>query len=201
METKDFVLGFAAGKAHGGKSGRLYILDPDIMDSMYDSPHSSGLACIPYVGVTQNSSSGFSCPVSSSFGNLSNVCVVSRGGYQVGGMTIGRKIQAKTYQKMYVNIQVGADGTGWPVAQIVLTSVPKVASNGQIPNGIKSFWLVNRDMTDAEINSQEGIVINCVNKTLAAQIVEIDISDIEVDFYFGIWNCDRNVKIRSIYCE
>ena len=50
-------------------------------------------------------------------------------------------------------------------------------------------------------NSQEGIVINCVNKTLAAQIVEIDISDIEVDFYFGIWNCDRNVKIRSIYCE
>lgn len=186
---------------------RLWILNPDIMDQMYNAtgnPTNTNIQYLPYVSKIKNNATnstwnGYS---RQSFNSVSNVCVVYRGGYEVGGMQIPIKIPGSTYSKLSVYVQVTSYGSGWPQAHIVLTNTLGINNDGTISSGLlKSITLVNSGTSDSAINSQTGVVINSVNKLLSAQVVEVDISNIDEDFYIGFWNCDRNIYIRSIYLD
>lgn len=136
-----------------------------------------------------------------SFGGSSLACIY-RTGYQIGGAIIYKIIKGGTYKKLYVNVQVTSYGTALPRASLTLSTVMSFASSGVPSTNIKEIILVDTSKTPTQINSQEGVVINSTNSgLLSAQVVEVDVSDIDEDFYVGFWNCDRNITIRSIYLE
>lgn len=136
------------------------------------------------------------------FNGSSQACAF-RGGYQIGGVIFSQKVVGSRYKKLYIYVQVTAYGTGtFQRAYITLSDIMGFLSDGRPSSIIKSVILVDSSKTPAEINSQTDVVISSTNSSLlSAQVVEIDISEINEDFYIGFWNCDRNIAIRSIYLE
>ena len=186
---------------------RLYILDPDKADEqagISTQTQGTGMASfIPYISKIQNDATMGTPNMGGkqTFGGSSQACIF-RNGYEVGGVQCVQKIPHGVYKKLYVNCQVTAYGTGWIKAYLSLSRSLGFTSSGTASNTIKSIILVDNDKTSTEINNQTGVVINSTNSSLlSAQVVEVDVSAITQDFYFGFWNCDRNIAIRSIYLE
>ena len=124
-----------------------------------------------------------------------------RNGYGVTTNIIITKISAGLYRKLYVKAQVWVYGAGWQQAKVFLSR--SVAMSGNQPStAFKTVVLASQDYTPEQINAQAGVVINSTaNNQLAYQTVEIDISDVNEDFYIGFWNCDLNMYITDIYLE
>lgn len=124
-----------------------------------------------------------------------------RNGYGVTTNIILKKISAGAYRKLYVKAKVWMYGSGWRQAKVFLAR--SVAMSGNQPStAFKTIVLASQDYTSAQINAQTGVVINSTsNNELAYQTVEIDISDVNEDFYVGFWNCDLYMYITDIYLE
>lgn len=124
-----------------------------------------------------------------------------RGGYGVTTNIILKKISAGSYRKLYVKTRVWVYGSGWQQAKVFLARSIAM-SNNQPSTAFKTIVLASQDYTSAQINAQTGVVINSTsNNVLEYQLVEIDISDVNEDFYVGFWNCDLYMYITDIYLE
>lgn len=186
---------------------KLWILNPDESDAMVNVTSQSQVdymaAFIPFISkIKEDSSKG--TPVMGRkqlFGGSSLACIY-RTGYQVGAVIFPKLVKSGTYKKLYVNVQVTYYGTGYPRASLTLSRAMGFSSGGTPTGIIKEIILVDTSKTPAQINSQTGVAINSTDSgLLSAQVVEVDVSEINEDFYVGFWNCDRNIAIRSIYLE
>lgn len=187
---------------------KLWILNPEVSDSILTANASQvNSALRSFVGfsstIKDNTTAGFpEMGYYGAYGGIGNKGVIRRNGNNFGIVFVGPIIPHGKYDKLYVDCEVLAYGTGYQAAHIYLCEDKAVNEYIQPSNSLKSVILVNQSMTSEEINSQEGVVINSTDPLLLAhQTVEIDISNIDKDFYFAFWNCERTVQIRSIYCE
>lgn len=187
---------------------KLWILNPDVTDSILTdnaTQVSNGLrSFVSYSSIIKdNQTSGYAeMGYYGAYGGLGNYGIIRRNGNNFGIVFVGALIPHGKYEKIYVDCEVLAHGSGYQAATIYLCEDKAVNEYIQPSNRLKSVVLVNQNMTSEEINSQEGVVINSTDPYLLShQVVEIDISDIDKDFYFAFWNCERTVQIRSIYCE
>lgn len=187
---------------------KLWILNPDISDSILTdnaTQVSSGLRS--FVGfsstIKDNATAGFpEMGYWGAYGGLGNKGIIRRNGNNFGIVFVGPKIPHGKYKKLYVDCEVIAYGNGYKEAAMYLCSNKTVNEYIQPTNSLKAVTLVSQNMTSEEINAQEGVVINSTDPLLLSnQTVEIDLSNIDTDFYFAFWNCERTVQIRSIYCE
>ena len=65
---------------------------------------------------------------------------------------------------------------------------------------IKTIYFVDSGKTIGDINSQPGVTINSTNnKSLAMQVVEIDISDISSDIYLRFYDTNTNPILAGIW--
>lgn len=187
---------------------KLWILNPEITDSILTdnaTQVSSGLRS--FVGfsstIKDNIAAGFpEMGYWGAYGGIGNKGIIRRNGNNFGIVFVGPKIPHGKYKKLYVDCEVIAYGNGYKAAAMYLCSNKTVNEYIQPTNPLKAVTLVSQNMTSEEINAQEGVVINSTDPLLLThQTVEIDVSNIETDFYFAFWNCERTVQIRSIYCE
>lgn len=124
-----------------------------------------------------------------------------RNGYGVTTNIILTKIGAGLYKKLCFKTRVWVYGSGWQQAKVFLARSVEMSGN-QPTTAFKTVVLASQDYTPEQINTQAGVVINSTaNNQLAYQTVEIDISDVNEDFYVGFWNCDLNMYITDIYLE
>lgn len=188
---------------------RFWILNPDESDAMANVTSQSQAnytsSFVPYLSkINQDDFSNDAKPVmgrKQSFGGSSLACIY-RTGYQLGGAIIYKIIKGGTYKKLYVNVQVTSYGTSYPRASLTLSNQVSFSNTGVPSSNIKHIILADTSKTPAQINSQTGVTINSTDSgLLSAQVVEVDVSAINEDFYIGFWNCDRNITIRSIYLE
>ena len=138
-----------------------------------------------------------------SYNVTKNNNAIYRTGYYTGGFIFGARIPAGQYSKIYVDIQVTQYGTGWRQCKLYLADRYDLASSGDASGTIlKTVWFASQDKTSAQINAQDGVVINSSSPyTLSRQTVEIDISSIISDFYIGFFNCDLNISVYNLYLE
>ena len=186
----------------GGSTTKLWIFNPSEADAIKVASAQTG-AYIPYITQIKNASaSGYPNMYGNTNFGGTTLNVIQRGGIEIGAVTIPIKVPHGIYDKLYANVQVVADGTSWLQAGIMLVSQISFDGNGKQTDVLKEVTLVNNSKTSEWINSQSGVTINSTNPTLlSAQTVEVDISGLTSDFYFGWWNCDRRVSFRSVYFE
>lgn len=187
---------------------KLWILNPDVTDSILTTNATQvNSALRSFVGfssiIKDNQANGYpEMGYWGAYGGLGNFGIIRRVGSNFGIVFVGPLIPHGKYEKIYIDCEVLAYGTGYQAATIYLCEDKAVNEYIQPSNRLKSVVLVNQNMTAEEINNQEGVIINSTDPLLLShQVVEIDISDIDTDFYFAFWNCERTVQIRSIYCE
>jgi len=184
---------------------RFWVLNPDMSDAINAVSYTPKYAAYaPYVyKINNNANSGLPNMCGTSTFNGTSQAVVYRNGYEVGGMHFAIQIPHNTYKKLYAYVEVTAYGTGtWRQAYLTCSSSMALGTNGIPSSTIKSVILASGDYTSAQINAQSGVVINSTNNLLlSAQVVEIDVSGFTTDWYFGCWNCDRGIGIRSVYLE
>ena len=181
---------------------KFWIFNPDEADALRTVSTQNG-AYVPYITqINRGNTSGYPNMYGTTNFGGTTLNVIQRGGVEVGAVTIPIKIPHGVYNKLYARVQVVADGTGWLKASIVLASEISFDGSGGQTNKLKDVILVDTSKTTDQINSQSGVIINSTNNSLlSAQVVEIDISNLDSDFYFGWWNCDRRISFRSVYCE
>lgn len=191
------------GGSNHVEENKYWVLNPDVSDVMGSfSPTQNARYFFPYVcKIHNNATRNMVTSENITFDGSSKACVY-RDGYEIGCFFYGLKIPKHKYQKLYVECQVTASGTGWKQAHIVLTRDMSYTSDAVPSNTIKDIALVDDSMTASQINSQTGVIINSTDSTLlSAQTVEVDVSGIEEDFYIAFWNCDRRLALRRIYLE
>ena len=128
--------------------------------------------------------------------------VFQRSSYGIATTYFSNLIESGKYKKLVCDVEVVAGEGSYKHADIVLTSELTTDAYSRPTNIIKDIILCSVDKTSAEINEQTGVTINSTTPTeLARQIIEIDISDIDEDFYFGFWNCDETIRFVSIKLE
>jgi hypothetical protein len=186
---------------------RLWILNPDVSSAVYSSAiyDQSRTSYVPYLYKIYHNSTK-SPPYFNrvtSFNGVNDQAVIYREGYDIGTIFFLQKIPKNIYTKLYVECEVLTYGIAeWIWAAIYATSDFSLNANDMPESILKTAILTASSKTSSEINNQPGVVINSVdNLLLDAQTVEIDISEITEDFYIASCNCDRILKIRSIYLE
>lgn len=191
-----------------GSSPRLWILNPDASQALYDCLKNSDKYCyVPYVfrAASGRSAGTFKVNGKSTF-NGNSICCIQRNGTEVGGAIFAIKIPKRIYKKLYVEVEVtSATYTGWMKAYVSFCKSINMHTDGY-PNDVfpgTKVTLVDDAATSEVINSQPGVKINSTDPLLlSAQTVEIDIPNtVDQDFYVGFYNCDRTITFRSIYLE
>jgi hypothetical protein len=178
------------------------------MDEIFAAPRTSDdYAYIPYIHKSQNdrTSQIFKANGRSTFNGRPYTCAIQMSGSGIGAFAIADKIEAGIYNKLVVYAEnTTASFTDWIKSYITLMTSPQFTNTAE-PNPdyvIRNIALSDANLTVEQIMSQPGVKINITsNILLPTQYVEIDISNITQDFYVCVWNCDRTLKIRSVYLE
>lgn len=196
------------GPVYSERPPRKWLINPSVMDEIFNAPKTgTHYVYIPYVHKAKNNRSDqyFKAYDRTVFNGVSNTCVVQLYGSSVGAFAIADKIEAGIYNKLVVYVENDtANYTDWIKSYITLMTSPQFTANAE-PNPdyiIRNIALSDMNLTVEQIMSQPGVKINITSNILVpAQYVEIDISNITQDFYVCVWNCDRTLKIRSVYLE
>lgn len=108
---------------------------------------------------------------------ISTPCIRRNPAYYDGYIAFAEQVPADAH-KLFIQIQYEeASGNYRRVGKLLICSDFE-------DNIIKTIHFVNSDMTPEAINSQTGVTINSTNnKSLAMQVVEIDISDLNYAIY------------------
>lgn len=179
----------------------FFILDPDVLEDL--GPITSNYhfsTPLPYLYSTNASFDHTVLPKIILIN--SEYYVFQRSDYGIATTYYSNLIEAGKYNKLICDVEVVPASGSYKHADIVLTSELTIDSVSRPTNIIKDFILCSADKTSEEINEQTGLVINSVTPTeLTRQIIEIDISDINENFYFGFWNCDEIIRFVSIKLE
>ena len=178
----------------GGTPSRETIIDPNIMTAI--GSYNTNTVSKQYVPLISRTQSG-----TSSAAEVSRNAVY-RIGYFTGGFIFPQKIKAGDYSKIYADVEVTQYGTGWRQCKLYLSSTFALQNSGDGGSIIKTVWLATQDLTSEQINAQAGVIINSTSQySLSRQVVEIDISSVNTDFYVGFFNCDENIWVYSLYLE
>lgn len=179
----------------------FFIIDPDVLEDL-GSVLSNYNFGTPLAYIYKTNTSFDSSVLPKIILINSDYYAFQRSDFGIATTYFSNLIVGGKYNKLICDVEV-VDGSGsYKHADIVLTSELTVDSVSRPTNIIKDYILCSADKTSEEINEQTGIVINSVTPTeLTRQIIEIDISDINEDFYFGFWNCDETIRFVSIKLE
>ena len=177
----------------------FYIMDPDIIDSVYNGGLNS-YSPILYAEKIQGGDSRIRAHDFTGYNN--NICLRMDylGNHCIGFMP---KIP-KEVSKIQIAIGVTTNTYGQYNSSHVFISTSPIPSDINVPGGtlLKYFAITDYAASGpSDINNQTGITINSSNKyVLDYQTVEIDVSDLTVDSYIYFHNCDCYVFVRSIKC-
>lgn len=195
----------------GGGSGKTVLIDPDVLSSIGNAINGDNKFDIPCAVISRANTSILFTSHSSSTGRYGNIFVctynnvsswyiayISSNAY----VQIPKKIPASC-QKLYIDCEVKTCEGQWGGTRIDLVGSVGISSRTQ-PSGtnFKSVTLCGVNATAASINGQSGVVINSTDgKVLPRQIVEIDLSGISDDCYFGFWTITTQLHIYGMYAE
>lgn len=182
---------------------RFWVLNPEPLNNSHFSEFNKGKSYVAYSASTNYSSADTPvCNGTTTF-NGTTQPVIYRTGKGIGTIYFLNKIPHGFYKKLFVECEITADGTSYINSRIILANTDMILDENLMPeNRIKEIFLVASNKTVEEINNQDGVTINSTdNLLLDAQTVEIDVSDINEDYYITVMNCDRKLAIRSIYLE
>lgn len=185
----------------GNISKDFFILDPDVLEDLGSviSHYNFGTP-LPYLYTTNASFDSSVLPKVILIN--SEYYAFQRSDYGISTTYFSNLIESGKYNKLICDVEVVAGEGSYKHADIVLTSELTTDAYSRPTNIIKDIILCSADKTSEEINEQTGVVINSITPTaLTRQLVEIDISDINNDFYFGFWNCDEIIRFVSIKLE
>ncbi len=127
---------------------------------------------------------------------------IYRNGYSTTAWCLLPKIEAGKYSKLYLKVKVTHySSTVYRKAWVELYTTLNFnqASGG---SSVKIFKLSDVNETVESLMAQEGITMDISsNVAVSTQMIEIDVSSIETDFYLGFYNCDLNMCIYEAYLE
>ena len=104
-------------------------------------------------------------------------------------------------KKLYLDIAADATGQSYPISRLKLLS--SIGITGYYDGNYSGTTLKNFILTnDTDPGEQEGLIITRTNaRVVPRQIVEIDLSDINVDSYFTYFGCRSYFDMYEIYAE
>ena len=187
------------GNGGGGGSSTIepyFVVNPDDLDNVGPSRSSFNQSTVmPFL--IKMAGGSFTEHFPKIFAN--DIYTFGRDYYQVCSTTNAVKIPHGKYKKLICDVQVVNDGSSYKHANLFFVNSLTFDEYGRPVSPLKDVILVSADKTSAEINAQTGVTIDSTTPTaLARQTVEVDISDLQEDFYFGFWNCDVSIYFRSI---
>lgn len=185
------------------------LIDPDLLDEFPLSVTnlSYGFPIRSCVSI-YSSDSDFNI-ASYTFDGVSAHCL-HRKKNDVGSIFFLPKVEAGKYSKLKLDIAITNSNTGqWTGSYIAFLSAIEFQSTDKgwisqdSQNKCKnSVYLAGMQKTTAWINAQTGVVINSTDGlNLAAQTVEIGISDVTDDFYVGFVSWWDEPYIRKMWLE
>ena len=114
----------------------------------------------------------------------------------------GAFIDPSVYGKLQMDISHSGNHSAYNIATLYLVdryATPSAWSSNSPCVDIKSWTLANYSITAAAIMAQEGITINLTNQwDIPRQIVEIDLSGIEQEFYVAFHLCESTTTLYSL---
>lgn len=189
---------------------RLNLLDPDVLDNVTINADNTGsdgnvlASALPGI-IRSNSSAGLTeyKTQEASFGGIQSG-VIRRQNTSVNALLVfGTCVHKWKYSRLCLRLKVLSTNGSWGQNRLMLSDTCGAASR-TIPSGniLKTFTLTNKDWTADQINSQTGITIHTEDgKTLAEQLVTIDISEMETSFFVSLHNISSEIILREIYAE
>ena len=179
----------------------LFLVNSGELDAYNDTNYKEG--GLPFAGVmARYSSAPFFSVGSGSFDGATKSCLY-RSSTDICGIIFTRKILSGEYTKLRIKcFVVGTSSTAQRAWLGLLPSCNFSNADGWFfeSGGNRIIRLTDTDWTAADINAQQGVVINVSdNKNLAEQIVEITLPQSDVFVALLNWNC--NIYVREIYAE
>lgn len=141
-----------------------------------------------------NGSSGYNYKVENvTIDGLSTPCIRRNPAYYDGYISFAEPVPAGA-RKLFVQIRYDEQSSNY-------SRMGRLVIGTEFNGGtVKSIYFVNSNMTIEEINNQTGVTINSTNnKSLAMQVVEIDISDLHYDIYLRFHDTNANPVLAGIW--
>lgn len=185
----------------GGSSSQLYLVSADELDDYNATNYKEG--GLPFAGVmARYSSSPLFTVGSNTFDGNTKPCLY-RAYTDICGIIFTRKIPSGMYSKLYIKgIVTGTSATNQRAWLGLLSSCNFASADGWFfeGDGNTVIRLIDTDWTPADINAQQGVVINVSdNKNLPEQTVEITLPQTDVFIALLNWKC--NIYVRELYLE
>lgn len=180
----------------GGGGGPQYLLNPAWSRKLTASLGSGRIYQLAsYIAYVSGSSSYNYGVANFTVDGASTPCIKRSPAYYNGYISFAEPVPAAA-RKLFVQIQYQEQSSNYNRAGIlVLGTVFDVGDTA-----VKTVHFVNSNMTVEAINSQSGVTINSTNnKSLAMQVVEIDISDLADDVYLRFYDANANPILAGIW--
>ncbi len=187
------------GGGGGGDPRPLWILNPDVMDTIASvSPYISNLnssstgnpnyaatlAFSPFVDKINNLSATNSryhwLPQKGTYGGNSGVAFFGRYGYDRSGLIFATKVKANTYSSLKVRVEVSSGAFTGPYLQLRLVPAIAFTSDVDPANPLYAQEIAN-------------------GSTLADTEITVSLANITTDFYVSFFDYSGFTKLRSIY--
>lgn len=180
----------------GGGTGPQYLLNPAWSRKVASSLGNGRLYQLAsYIAYVVGSSS-YNFNVSNfTVDGVTTPCIYRSNSSYSGYVSFSEPVPADA-RKLFVQIQYQEQSSNYGrFGQLALGTVFDVGNTA-----VKTINFVNSGMTVEAINSQSGVTINSTsNKSLAMQVVEIDISDLTDDVYLRFLDTNAKPIIAGIW--
>lgn len=180
----------------GGGTGPQYLLNPAWSRKLTASLGSGRIYQLAsYIAYVVGSSSYNYVVANFTVDGASTPCIKRSPASYSGYISFAEPVPADA-RKLFVQIQYQEQSSNYGrFGQLALGTVFDVGNTA-----VKTINFVNSGMTVEAINSQSGVTINSTsNKSLAMQVVEIDISDLTDDVYLRFFDTNANPILAGIW--
>lgn len=180
----------------GGGTGPQYLLNPAWSRKLTASLGSGRIYQLAsYIAYVVGSSSYNYGVANFTVDGASTPCIKRSPASYSGYISFAEPVPADA-RKLFVQIQYQEQSSNYGrFGQLELGTVFDVGNTA-----VKTINFVNSGMTVEAINSQSGVTINSTsNKSLAMQVVEIDISDLTDDVYLRFLDTNANPVLAGIW--
>lgn len=180
----------------GGGTGPQYLLNPAWSRKLTASLGNGRIYQLAsYIAYVVGSSSYNYGVANFTVDGASTPCIKRSPASYSGYISFAEPVPADA-RKLFVQIQYQEQSSSYGrFGQLALGTVFDVGNTA-----VKTINFVNSGMTVEAINSQSGVTINSTsNKSLAMQVVEIDISDLTDDVYLRFNDTNANPILAGIW--
>ena len=179
----------------GGGTGPQYLLNPAWSRQFMSLGSGRFYQLASYVGYVSGSSSYNYKVENVTVDGASTPCIRRNPAYYDGFISFAESVPADA-SKLFVQIQYQEQSSNYGRhGRLELGTVFNIGNTT-----VKTIYFVNSSMTVEAINSQSGVTINSTNnKSLAMQVVEIDISDLTDDVYLRFYDTNANPILAGVW--